>query len=108
MSTTRRLLVTPPAAAEIAQGIADIKRTQALPLAFPDAVEALAEQVAKAPRLPDLDRTDVPLVTIDPPGSMDLDQALAVEAHGAGYRVYYAIADVAAFVTAGDAIDVEA
>src|SRR4051812_20881543 len=78
MSTTRRLLVQPQLSTAIEQGIADIKREQALPLAFPDDVEALAEQVAKAPRLPELDRTDIAFVTIDPAGSMDLDQALAV------------------------------
>jgi len=108
MTTTRRLLVQAPLAATLEQGIADIKREQALPLAFPPEVEALAAQVATAPRLPELDRTDIALVTIDPVGSMDLDQALYVERQGAGYRLYYAIADVAAFVTAGDAIDLEA
>jgi VacB/RNase II family 3'-5' exoribonuclease len=108
MSTTRRLLVQPAVSATIEQGIAAIKREQQLPLAFPDDVEALAERAAQSPRLPALDRTDIAFVTIDPPGSMDLDQALAVEKRGDGYRVYYAIADVAAFVTAGDAIDIEA
>ncbi|HEX2596595.1 MAG TPA: RNB domain-containing ribonuclease, partial [Luteimonas sp.] len=108
MTTTRRLHVQAPIASTLEQGIADIKREQALPLAFPPAVEALAAQVATAPRLPGLDRTDIPLVTIDPVGAMDLDQALHVERAGAGFRLYYAIADVAAFVSAGDAIDVEA
>ena len=108
MTTTRRLHVQAPLAATLEQGIADIKREQGLPLDFPPEVETLAAQVATAPRLPELDRTDVPLVTIDPVGSMDLDQALHVERNGGGFRVYYAIADVAAFVTAGDAIDVEA
>ena len=108
MTTTRRLLVRPPLATTLQQGIADIKREQALPLAFPPEVEALAAQVAATPRLPELDRTDIALVTIDPPGSMDLDQALHVERSGDGFRLHYAIADVAAFVTAGDAIDLEA
>jgi exoribonuclease R len=108
MTTTRRLLVQAPLGATLEQGIADIKREQALPLAFPPDVEALATQVASAPRLPQLDRTDIALVTIDPIGSMDLDQALCVERQGTGFRLYYAIADVAAFVTAGDAIDLEA
>ena len=39
---------------------------------------------------------------------MDLDQALHLERDGTGYVVHYAIADVAAFVTAGDPVDVEA
>src|SRR5690606_9200995 len=41
------------------------------------------------------------------PDAMDLDQAMFVERRGEGYRVHYAIADVAAFVSAGDAIDLE-
>ena len=55
------------------------------------------------------DRTGVALVTIDPPGSRDLDQAYGAERRpGGGVRVWYAIADVAAFVPAGGAIDAEA
>ncbi|WP_405135648.1 RNB domain-containing ribonuclease [Nocardia sp. NBC_01388] len=45
-----------------------------------------------------VDRRDIPLVTIDPPGSMDLDQALALQRTPTGFLLYYAIADVAAFV----------
>ncbi len=62
----------------------------------------------RAPRLPALDLTDVAFATLDPPGSRDLDQAYAIERSGAGYRVRYAIADVAAFVAAGDPVDLEA
>ncbi|MGC4175181.1 RNB domain-containing ribonuclease [Demequina sp.] len=51
------------------------------------------------------DRTDLELVTIDPEGSRDLDQALAVEATDAGWLVHYAIADVGAHVTPGGALD---
>ena len=108
MATTRRLLVQPPQDPAIAQGIADIKREQQLPLVFPPEVEVIAARAAAAPRLPELDRTDIALVTIDPVGSMDLDQAMFVERMPAGYRVYYAIADVAAFVAPGDAVDLEA
>ena len=81
------------------------------------------------------DARDLPLVTIDPPASMDLDQAVALERlapgalpdggpasegasalrdavadPGAGeavYRVSYAIASLATFVTAGGALDAE-
>ena len=57
----------------------------------------------------DLDLRDIPFLTIDPPGSMDLDQALALERRpGGGFVVRYAIADVAAFVRPGGAIDREA
>ena len=55
-----------------------------------------------------LDRTDLELVTIDPPTSIDLDQAFAAERTAEGFRVWYAIADVAAFVTPGGSLDTEA
>lgn len=79
--------------------------------AFPAEVEEAARRAAAAPRLPDLDRTDVPFVTIDPPGARDLDQAVHLERDPqdpSGYVVRYAIADVAAFVAPGDPVDVEA
>lgn len=108
MPITRRLKITAPTNPVLVRGLADIRRSQQLPDAFPESVEAAAHKAAANPRLPGLDRTDVPLVTIDPAGSMDLDQALHVERAGDGYRVSYAIADVAAFVTPGGTIDVEA
>lgn len=109
MPTTRVIRIQPADDATMAQGVARIQQELHLPTAFPAAVEAAATQAAANPRLPDLDRTDIRLVTIDPPGSMDLDQAMWLERRdGGGYRVYYALADIAAFVGAGDAIDVEA
>lgn len=105
---TRRLRLQPPLAADLAAGLAAIRSELGLPDAFPPEVEAAAARAAAAPRLPDLDRTDLPLVTLDPKGSMDLDQALHLERRGDGFRVFYAIADVGAFVTPGDAIDREA
>lgn len=108
MSTTRRLRIQPADNAAIAQGMRNIQDDLKLSTAFPPEVEAAAAQAAANPRLPELDRSDIPLVTIDPPESMDLDQAMYVEHTDGGYRVYYAIADVAAFVTAGDPVDLEA
>src|SRR5437879_6924456 len=75
---------------------------------FPPDVEAAAATAAASPRLPSDDRTDLVLCTIDPPGSRDLDQAVGFERTSAGYRVHYAIADVAAFVEAGSPLGVEA
>jgi len=69
---------------------------------------AEADRSATAVELPDEDATDIPFVTVDPPGSRDLDQAVHVAASGAGYVVSYAIADVAAFVRPSGAVDVEA
>lgn len=51
------------------------------------------------------DLTNVPFVTIDPEGSRDLDQAIHMERAGSGWRVRYAIADVAAHVVPGGAMD---
>lgn len=70
--------------------------------------EVKAELSKIEPRTPERDRTDIPFVTIDPPGSMDLDQALHLEEKRGGYRVLYAIADVGSFVAPGGAIDLEA
>ncbi|MEV7009099.1 RNB domain-containing ribonuclease [Streptosporangium sp. NPDC051022] len=89
-------------------GFDRIRREQKLPEGFPQTVSEEAEWVAEVPALPALDRTDLPLITIDPPGSMDLDQAMHLEERAGGYRVWYAVADVAAFVRPGGAIDAEA
>jgi exoribonuclease R len=96
------------AAAALRSGITAIQGELGVTPEFPPEVEAAAAAAAQAPRLPELDRTDVPFVTIDPESSRDLDQALHLERDGDGYVVRYAIADVAAFVTAGDPVDVEA
>jgi exoribonuclease R len=79
-----------------------------IPQEFPTEVLAAAEQVARTPTMPELDRTEIPLVTIDPEGARDLDQAVHIERRGSGFRVHYAIADVAAFVEPGGPIDAEA
>lgn len=78
-----------------------------VPGSFPPAV---LEEAARPPRLPLHDATDIPFLTIDPPTSTDLDQAmhLSRRENGRGYRVRYAIADVAAFVAPGGALDAEA
>ena len=89
-------------------GVLDLDALRAeleVPEAFSAEALAEAEEAARSPRLPDLDRTDLPMVTIDPPGSLDLDQALHLARTGDGFRVSYAIADVAAFVRPGGALD---
>ncbi|MDQ0760347.1 exoribonuclease R [Streptomyces canus] len=76
-----------------------------VPSGFPPEVTAEAE---RAPLLKAYDdATDIPLFTIDPPGSTDLDQAMHLSRRGTGYRVRYAIADVAAFVVPGSTLDAE-
>lgn len=79
----------------------------------PAALAEAAEAARRGPTLPPdtvatwQDRRDIPLLTIDPTGSRDLDQALFIEPRGGGFRVYYAIADVAAWVTPGGALDAD-
>lgn len=96
------------AAAALREGIARIQADLEVTADFPPEVERAAADAAGSPRLPDLDRTDLAFVTIDPPGALDLDQALHLERDRGGYVVHYAIADVAAFVTPGDPVDAEA
>ncbi|MER7559727.1 RNB domain-containing ribonuclease [Nocardioides sp. NPDC126508] len=96
------------AATTLRDGIAALQAELGVSAEFPPEVEKAAAAAAAAPRLPELDRTDLPFVTIDPETSMDLDQALHLERDGDGYVVHYAIADVAAFVAPGDPVDVEA
>ncbi|WP_377643122.1 RNB domain-containing ribonuclease [Oryzobacter terrae] len=77
-----------------------------LSLEYPADALAEAQQVAASPpSLPERDETDLPFFTIDPPGSMDLDQAMHLERDGDGHRIRYAIADVPAFVVPGGALD---
>jgi exoribonuclease R len=101
-------LPTWPAAAPEGPDFAAIRAEFDVPEEFPDEVLAEAERRAATPPLPELDATDVPLVTLDPPGSRDLDQAVHLAARPGGYRVSYAIADVGGFVLLGSAIDREA
>jgi exoribonuclease R len=85
-----------------------LRRELELPEQFPPAAQVQAEQAARMVRLPELDRTDLPFMTIDPPTSLDLDQAMCLERRdGGGFRVHYAIADVLSYVAPGSALDEE-
>jgi exoribonuclease R len=81
-----------------------------VPTDFPPEVveEAVAAARAGAGSQARTDHTGRDFVTIDPPGSQDLDQAFHVERSGSGFTVWYAIADVGAFVRPGSALDLEA
>ncbi|MET9547738.1 RNB domain-containing ribonuclease [Streptomyces sp. NPDC006627] len=105
----RQLRVTGAAEAPLRAALRALRTTLDVPDAFPADALAEAERAAATPRLPDHDATDIPFFTIDPPTSVDLDQAMHLSRReGGGYRVRYAIADVAAYVTPGGAIDAEA
>jgi exoribonuclease R len=98
-----------PATDEFRAGFAAIRERLDVPEAIPPEVEAAAAEAARRAVTADrVDRRDLPFVTIDPPGSRDLDQAVCLEARGDGHRVHYAIADVAAWVDPGDPVDAEA
>ena len=100
-----------PSAASLAAGLDRIRDELEIPDAFPPDAEEEARDAAHRGPAPDpsrRDRTGLSLVTIDPAGSRDLDQALLVERRGDGHRVRYAIADVAALVRPGGAVDREA
>ena len=92
---------------------AAIRAELKIPSDFDDATRAEAEAAARrGAAVPDgstareiVDRRDIEFVTIDPQGSRDLDQAYAAQPTSRGFRVWYAIADVAAFVTPGGALD---
>ena len=104
----RRVRLAAPDDAKIAAAFADLRESLGVPMAFPADVLADADESVRSPRLPKTDETAIPFVTIDPPESLDLDQAMHLERRGNGYRVRYAIADVGAFVTPGGPMDREA
>ena len=132
MSRTRLSTYTAPPA-EVARALDALRAQYEVPTAFPP--EALAEAEAAATAWAQdgparllaagaRDARALDLVTIDPPGSMDLDQAVLLErlpaqtdragvptgdapGPAAAYRVHYAIASLATFVTPGGALDVE-
>jgi exoribonuclease R len=91
---------------ELRERFAAVRAELDLSLEYP--ADALAEAVrvaAEPPALPERDETALPFITLDPPGSMDLDQAMHLERDGDGHRVRYAIADVPAFVRLGGDLD---
>lgn len=97
-------------AVQLGQDFSAVRREMGLPADYPTDALAEVEQTVAQP-LPTgtrVDATDLPLVTVDPPGAKDLDQAVLVRRRRRGYRIDYAIADVASFVRPGGALDREA
>ena len=100
----------------LAQGFASIAKQFQLPGSFAPGVRLAAEESSLAIRkngrpLWEVDRRDatsIPLVTLDPATSTDLDQAFAIERDGDELVLKYALADVSAFVSAGGVIESEA
>lgn len=83
-----------------------------LPTEFPPDVLAAARRIPSAVP-PDafsrrLDLRGQPLVTIDGENARDFDDAIMVEPLGASFLLTVAVADVAAYVAPGSALDIEA
>lgn len=90
--------------------LAALRTELEIPESYDPAALAEAEEAASRPVVDDHERADlreIPFVTLDPPGSKDLDQAFHLKRAGDGYRLRYAIADVASYVTPGGALDAE-
>ncbi len=100
----------------LAQGFASIAKQFQLPGSFAPEVLLAAEESSIAKRKNGLpvwqvdrrDATSIPLVTLDPAASTDLDQAFAIECDGDKLVLKYALADVGAFVPAGGVVETEA
>jgi len=93
----------------VGDGLARIRAELEVPASFPPEVLEAADALTVPTGDGRVDRRDLPMLTVDPAGSTDLDQAFAIEpTDDGGHVVWYAIADVAALVEPGGAIDVEA
>jgi exoribonuclease R len=94
---------------DLSRTLAVLRTDLELPGEFPTEAMAEAARAAAAAHTDPLDATDIELVTLDPVGSRDLDQAFAIGRRaGGGYDFTYAIADLASYVTPGGAIDSQA
>lgn len=105
VSPRRRLSVH---SGPLARGLDRIRQEFSLPDAFPAPVESEAEAAKVDESVARDDATSVPVIAVDPEGSRDLDQAFHIETDGKGFVLHYCIADVAAWVRPGGAIDTEA
>lgn len=104
---TPTYLSAPGPDAELVEGFERIRIELDVPQRFGAAAIGEADRAAALHDHPTVDATHIDFVTIDPEGSMDLDQAVFIERRSNGYRVHYAIADVPGFVVAGGALDAE-
>jgi hypothetical protein len=105
---TRQMRLAPAAPDDVSSALAALRAEVGLPAMFPqDVLEEARAAVEQDFSVGRADRRDIEFVTIDPPGSKDLDQAVHVEQSGEGYVVHYAIADLGAFVRPGGALDEE-
>ncbi|MDX8390062.1 MAG: ribonuclease R [Mariprofundaceae bacterium] len=85
---------------------------QGMTIEFPD--EVLEQSTSIPVEIQDGDKDNrlslvhLPFVTIDGEDARDFDDAICVRPRGEGFEAWVAIADVAAYVEAGSAMDIEA
>ena len=99
-----------PTAEDLVRGFERIRAEMELPAGFPEEVMDAAEKAAtRDPQDGDghEPRPEIEFVTIDPPGSKDLDQAFHAARDGRGFLIHYAIADPGWFISPGDPIDLD-
>ncbi len=95
-----------PTEREFVRGFQRIRDEFEVTAAFSPQVEEAARRAAAAPLEAERrDMRQIPFVTVDPAGSRDLDQAFHAVRSGDGYRIHYAIADMAHFVTPDGPVD---
>lgn len=89
---------------EVLEELAQLRQELKIPDSYPSEAVAAIQPVSidKYP-----DHRDIPFVTIDPPGSRDLDQAIHLERENDGYVVRYAISAVGLYVAPGGPLDQE-
>ncbi|SDZ92463.1 RNB domain-containing protein [Bowdeniella nasicola] len=119
----RRFLLTAESAT-IDRALAELRAELEIREDFPSDVLAQAQDAAAQglpapgslpehgrPSIAPVDMRELPFVTVDPPSSMDLDQAAYLtrgsDAGEAGYTIYYAIACLAFMVRPGGPLDTE-
>lgn len=89
-----------------------VKLNHSIPGAFPTACLAQAGELPPEPGEADFegrrDMRAMSFVTIDGAKARDFDDAILVEEHGQGYRLWVAIADVSHYVPLGSPLDREA
>lgn len=103
----RSFVLDPATIADVAPALDALRAELEVPGDFTPEALAEAEQAAANAAVHPHDATDIELVTVDPPGAKDLDQALHLSRDGDGFLVQYAIADPASFITPGGALDTE-
>jgi exoribonuclease R len=95
---------------DLRTGLDKVRQDFEVPGPFPPGVEDAAQEAIRASGfgMDREDARDLPLLTIDPPGSRDLDQAFFLSRRDGGFRIHYAISDLAPFVPPGGTVDAEA